>query len=275
MTWGMAAMTVPGLFADQLTLTPAQTEGPFYPDRIPLDKDNDLLIVNDNITPAVGQITHLRGRVLDSHGQPIRHALVEIWQVDNNGVYLHSGSAGGGNRDQNFQGFGQFLTGSTGEYYFRTVKPVAYPGRTPHIHFAVKMPGQPKWTTQCYVRGEPRNATDGILQSIPNPARELVIVDFAPIPDSPIGELAAHFDLVMGFTPEDIAHPDGGLWVAGVPVPGPSAPRAKSNCYPRRGIVVPKQVLPNGLGCLVSCCLRYQGILTVNPTFRRGGGAER
>ena len=194
--------TAPGAFAEELTLTPRQTEGPFYPDKLPLDTDNDLLVVNDGITPAVGEITHLTGRVLDKRGDPIRNALVEIWQVDNNGVYLHTGDTHAA-RDKHFQGFGRFMTGSTGEYYFRTIKPTLYPGRTRHIHFAVKMKGQDKWTTQCYVKGEPQNDKDGIYRSVRDPkAREAITVDFAAIPGSRIGELAARFDLVMGFTPE-------------------------------------------------------------------------
>ena len=84
---------VPGAFAEALTLTPRQTEGPFYPDRLPLDTDNDLIIVNDGITPAVGEITHLTGKLLDANGNPLRNAVVEIWQVDGNGVYLHTPSA--------------------------------------------------------------------------------------------------------------------------------------------------------------------------------------
>src|SRR5438067_3607939 len=132
-----ALFTVPGAFAEELLRTPRQTEGPFYPDHLPLDTDNDLIIVNDALTPAVGEITHLNGRILDARGQPIRNALVEIWQVDNNGVYLHSNDTHA-ERDRNFQGFGRFLTGSGGEYYFRTIKPVAYPGPTRHIHFAIK-----------------------------------------------------------------------------------------------------------------------------------------
>lgn len=194
---------LPGLFAQALTLTPRQTEGPFYPTDLPLDTDNDLLVVNDGISPAVGEITHLSGRILDSKGSPLRNVLVEIWQVDHHGAYLHEGSANRERRDGNFQGFGRFLTGSTGEYYFRTVKPVAYPGRTPHIHFAVKMKGQEKWTTQCYVRGDPGNERDRLWQSIADPkARDAVTVAFAPVRSSPIGELTARFDLVMGFTPK-------------------------------------------------------------------------
>ncbi|RYD17555.1 MAG: intradiol ring-cleavage dioxygenase, partial [Verrucomicrobiaceae bacterium] len=110
-------------------------------------------------------------------------------------------------RDKNFQGFGRFLTGSTGEYQFRTIKPIAYPGRTPHIHVAVKMKGREKWTTQCYVKGAPQNEKDFVLQGIKDvKARESVIVDFAPVKDSKVGELAARFDIVMGFTPEDPGH---------------------------------------------------------------------
>jgi protocatechuate 3,4-dioxygenase beta subunit len=196
-----ALFALPGAFAEELARTPRQTEGPFYPDHLPLDTDNDLVIVNDRITPAIGQITHLSGRILDTHGSPIRNALVEIWQVDNNGVYLNSRDAHA-SRDQNFQGFGRFLTGSSGEYYFRTIKPALYPGRTRHIHFAVKMKGREKWTTQCYVKGEPRNEQDGVLNDIEDTrARASVIVDFAQIKTSRIEELAAKFDIVMGFTP--------------------------------------------------------------------------
>ncbi len=193
-------------FAEELTKTPQQTEGPFYPDHMPLDTDNDLLIVNDSITSAVGDITHLSGRVLDSKGDPIRNAMVEIWQVDHFGSYFHSKGANPeskSTRDSNFQGFGRFLTGSTGEYYFRTIKPVPYPGRTPHIHFAIKIKGKPKFTTQCYVAGESRNNTDGVLKGIMDPkGKASVIIPFKPVKGSKIGELAARFDIVMGFTPE-------------------------------------------------------------------------
>jgi protocatechuate 3,4-dioxygenase beta subunit len=205
-----AALAVPGVFAQELentrVRTPAQTEGPFYPDRLPLDTDNDLIVVNNSLTPAVGEVTHLSGRILGANGSQIRNATVEIWQVDNHGSYLHT--RGGnpnnqGRRDANFQGFGRFLTGTSGEYYFRTIKPVPYPGRTPHIHFKVRTRGQRDFTTQCYVRGEERNSRDGILRSIRDQrARESVIIEFAPLPGSRAGELQARFDIVLGFTPE-------------------------------------------------------------------------
>jgi protocatechuate 3,4-dioxygenase beta subunit len=196
-------LAVPGAFAEELIRTPRQTEGPFYPDKLPLDTDNDLLILNDSMTSAVGDVTHLTGRILDSRGEPVRNAVVEIWQVDHKGVYLHSGSSGAEKRDANFQGFGRFLTDSKGQYYFRTVKPVLYPGRTPHIHFAVKMKGQDTFTTQCYIKGEPQNERDGVLRGIRDAkARESVIIPFAPLPNSRIGELAAHFEIVLGYTPQ-------------------------------------------------------------------------
>src|SRR5690606_37950509 len=91
------------LFADDLLATAALTEGPFYPDKLPLDTDNDLLIINDSITAAVGEIIHLSGRVLSRSGQPIRNAFIEIWQVDNNGAYLHDGTSNREQRDSNFQ----------------------------------------------------------------------------------------------------------------------------------------------------------------------------
>lgn len=201
------ALSAPGAFAEQLSLTPRQTEGPFYPVPLPLDTDNDLLIVNDGITASIGEVTHLSGRLLDAKGDPIRNAVVEIWQVDGNGIYLHQDSDGAERRDKNFQGFGRFLTGSTGEYYFRTVKPIGYPGRVPHIHFAVKMQGRKKWTTQCYVKGAVGNDEDFVLAGIKDEkARKSVVVDFTAIKESKIGELAARFDIVMGYTPTDIAH---------------------------------------------------------------------
>jgi len=201
---GAALLAVPGAFAEELTRTPRLTEGPFYPDKLPLDTDNDLLIVNDSITPAVGDVTWLRGRVLDVRGDPIRNALVEIWQCDHNGVYLHSANFGGhGKQDTHFQGFGRFLTGSTGEYVFRTIKPVPYPGRTPHIHYKVKRSGKDVLTTQCFIKGHPANSHDGIWMGMKDEqARSAVTVDFAPLKGSQIGELAAKFDLVVGVTSE-------------------------------------------------------------------------
>jgi protocatechuate 3,4-dioxygenase beta subunit len=203
---GGALFTVRGAFAEELSRqrTAAVEEGPFYPPRLPLDTDNDLIIVNDSISPAVGEIAHLGGRLLDTRGNPIRNATVEIWSTDHSGVYL----ADRGNQaryDSHFQGFGRFLTSSTGEYYFRTLKPVRYPGRhAPHVHFKVKLKGQRDWTTQLFVKGHPGNVQDGVYYRIGDQAaRDSVTVDFTPVRDSRIGELAARFDIVLGVTPPD------------------------------------------------------------------------
>lgn len=198
-----AWFSVPGLFAEELTRkTPWVEEGPFYPPKLPLDTDNDLIIVNDSITPAVGQITHVSGRLLDTKGDPIRGATIELWEADSMGVYL----ADQPNRrkfDAHFQGFGRFLTGSMGEYYFRTIRPVAYTGRpAPHIHFKIKRKGEEPFTTQLFVKGDSGNERDGIWKRIGDqPARNLVTVDFAPVKGSRIGELAARFDIVLGASP--------------------------------------------------------------------------
>ena len=123
--------------------------------------------------------------------------------MDHHGAYLHTGDPHRGSRDAHFQGYGRFDTGATGEYRFRTIKPVPYPGRTPHIHVKVRKGERELLTTQCYIKGEPQNDRDGIYRRIRDPrAREAVTVAFAPVPGSRAGELSARFDIILGFTPE-------------------------------------------------------------------------
>jgi protocatechuate 3,4-dioxygenase beta subunit len=196
----------PGRFADELDQTPAQGEGPFYPDRLPLDTDNDLLILNNELTPASGEVTHLGGKITDVHGNPIRNVTIEIWQVDNTGAYIHSKSQNAEKRDKSFQGFGRFLTGQSGEYYFRTIKPVAYPGRPPHIHVAVNKGDQRLLTTQLYVAGDKRLERDGLFRDAPEKLRKLLLVEFKPLSDSKVGELTATFNIVLGATPDESNH---------------------------------------------------------------------
>lgn len=199
-----ALFSVPGLLAEELARkTPWVEEGPFYPPKLPLDTDNDLIIVNDSITPAVGQITHVSGRLLNTKRDPIPGATIELWEADSLGVYL----ADQPNRskfDAHFQGFGRFLTGSTGDYYFRTIKPVSYSGRpASHIHFKIRMKGQEPLTTQLFVKGDPGNPRDRIWRRIGDESTQgLVTVDFTPVKGSRIGELAARFDIVVGAPPE-------------------------------------------------------------------------
>jgi protocatechuate 3,4-dioxygenase beta subunit len=179
-----------------LMVTPSQSRGPFYPAEIPLDSDNDLVWVEGMDRQASGSICDLRGRVLDVDGSPLNGALVEIWQCDALGRYHHVGGRGGRGLDPAFQGYGAFRTAADGRYRFRTIRPVAYPGRTPHIHFAVRAPGRRELVTQLYVEGEPRNQRDFLYRRIPQAQRASVTVPFVPS-QTDEAELMAAFDLIL------------------------------------------------------------------------------
>ena len=193
---GASALTLGAVPARAaLDPTPRQTRGPFYPDKLPLDSDNDLVRVDGRAALAAGVITDLTGRVLDPSGQPVDDARIEIWQCDANGRYHHANARQAG-RDPNFQGFGTFTTGSDGRYRFRTIRPVPYPGRTPHIHFRVVAPGTRELITQMYIAGHPGNANDWILRSA-GEARSRLLVEFRPADDAD-AEQQARFDIVVG-----------------------------------------------------------------------------
>jgi protocatechuate 3,4-dioxygenase beta subunit len=219
LTVGVVALSARGVFAQQLTETATAGEGPFYPDRLPLDTDNDLLILNDAITPGVGEITHLSGRVRSSSGQPVRNAFVEIWQADNTGSYVHTGGRQPTGHDGNFQGYGRFLTDAEGRYYFRTIKPIAYTlqgaFRCPHIHVAVSTSGQRIFTTQMLIAGHPANARDNLVRNMDRAELQTLLVDFTPVAGSRLGELDADFDIVLDQT----ASEDQGGQLRGVGAP--------------------------------------------------------
>lgn len=185
--------------ANALIATPRQTEGPFYPRDWTGDIDNDLVIVKGEAAKALGQITHVTGRILDLSGNPVRGAIVEIWQCDANGVYRHPSDEGPRHkRDTGFQSRGRMPTGADGAYTFRTIRPVAYPGRTPHIHFAVKAPDRAPLITQMYVAGEPQNERDFLVQSIRDARqRDSVIVRLDNADRLEPGALAGTFDIVL------------------------------------------------------------------------------
>ncbi len=188
-------LTLPALGAERL-LTPRQTAGPFYPDLPLLDRDNDLTRVEGRTGVAEGRIADLSGQVLDASGKPLSGVRVEIWQCDNNGRYRHSGDERRVAMDENFQGFGHTYSDQRGRYRFRTIRPVPYPGRTPHIHAAVFREGMPPFVTQIYVAGEPRNGEDFLFRRIPTELRPLVLADFRADPGSPV-ELSARFDFIL------------------------------------------------------------------------------
>lgn len=200
-TWGLITQSI---YAEALTLTPRATEGPYYPDHLPLDQDNNLLQILGNQAPATGIITEFGGRVLDVDGKALSAASVELWQADSHGCYIHSkGAPKGKERDPQFQGFGKITTNEKGEYRFRTIQPAAYPGRTRHFHIAVLQHGKRLLTTQLYFAGEPQNEKDGILKRIADEQQRLsVIREFKPM-TSGSQELVATWDIVVGMTPED------------------------------------------------------------------------
>ncbi|HYP12914.1 MAG TPA: hypothetical protein VEQ63_03240 [Bryobacteraceae bacterium] len=201
-----SAFLTPGLFAEVLTETAAMAEGPYYPDKMPLDTDNDLLIVNNSITPAVGEPASLSGRILTAAGQPVRAAILEIWQCDSKQSYLHT-KGRGAQMDANFQGYGRFETDSTGRYTFRTIKPISYKlgntVRCPHIHMAVSRGGKRILTTELHIEGHPDNTQDGQLKRITDPkARASVMTAFRPVAGSKLAEYTASFDVILGRTVE-------------------------------------------------------------------------
>ena len=192
--FGLVAVT-PAAAASRV-LTPRQAAGPFYPTKFPLDTDADLVRFADRTDPAIGTVAHVSGRIIDREGRPMAGSLVEIWQCDALGRYRHPRDRGPG--DDNFQGYGRVRVGGDGAYHFRTIRPVPYPGRAPHIHFAVTVPGRPAFTTQMYVDGEPQNDRDFLLSRIRDARqRASVIVKLAPAPQIEADALAGGFDIVL------------------------------------------------------------------------------
>ena len=135
-------------------------------------------------------------------GRPLDGVTVEIWQCDAQGVYKHVRAQSGG--DPHFQGFGRTVSGSDGGYRFRTIRPVPYGGRTPHIHFKIKGRGIAGLTTQLYIAGHPMNARDFIFSRVPERLRDGVTAAFEPDADG--GPARARFDIVLG--PDFVADPE-------------------------------------------------------------------
>jgi len=164
----VAPLAATPALADDRAPTPRMTEGPFYPNSFPKDVDADLTHIDGRAGAAQGTILDVSGHVVDRAGRPRAGARVEIWQCDATGSYHHVGGIVG---DENFQGFGFATTDAEGRYAFRTIKPVPYPGRTPHIHFTVLENNRRRLTSQMFIEGEPGNARDGLYRSLGEGAR--------------------------------------------------------------------------------------------------------
>lgn len=169
----------------RLTPTPSQTEGPFYPEGLDGDVDADLLRYGTR-DYRHGQVLSLDGRVTDTAGTALAGAVVEIWQCDHAGQYRHPAS--GRRADPDFQGFGRTTVDRDGRYRFRTIRPVPYSGRTPHIHVKVKLGPRELLTTQLYVSGDPGNARDFLWRNLSPTQREALTRPFATGPQGTTAE---------------------------------------------------------------------------------------
>jgi len=196
----LAAQPLAQAFARQvLVTTPAMTEGPFYPRRLPVDRDADLLRVGRDGALAAGTPLYLTGQVLTPDNRPMAGVRVEIWQCDARAVYHHVGVTGG---DPNFQGWGAATTDAEGRYAFRTIRPVPYPGRTPHIHFRVTGRGIDRLSTQMFVAGDPGNASDFLYNRIDPRVRRALEARLSPAAGREAGALSGRFHIVLSKTTE-------------------------------------------------------------------------
>lgn len=194
-----AALFSPGAgLAASLVATPRATEGPFYPDRLPLDRDNDLTRVDGRTGSAEGTVLDLAGHVRTVSGDALAAARLEIWQCDANGVYLHSASSSRRPIDPNFQGYGTTTADAEGGYRFRTIVPVPYPGRTPHIHLKLTAPNGRQLVSQIYVAGHPMNDRDFLYSRLAgDAARRASEVVLAPVSEKTGAGAKGRFEIVL------------------------------------------------------------------------------
>lgn len=179
-------------------VTPSQAKGPFYPSTAAVDSDTDLTQVPGSATRAEGELLRIEGLILDESLTPIADALVEIWQANSFGRYLHERDNSAAQLDPNFQGWGRMLSDAQGRYSFTTVKPGPYPAtrdwmRPPHIHFKVARRGYQELITQLYFADDPLNQADRLLAQVDPSERERLITTLQPDPHGQTGV----FDIIL------------------------------------------------------------------------------
>jgi protocatechuate 3,4-dioxygenase beta subunit len=179
--------------AGRLAPTPRQSRGPYYPPDPPRDAGNDLIVERDG-QRARGEPVLLSGHVTDTAGRPLAGTLVELWQCNAAGRYHHPRDDSAAPIDPLFRAYGRMVAAAGGAWQFRTIRPVPYPGRTPHIHLQFTTPAGVQWVTQLYVRGEPGNAGDGLLARLAPADRERLLADFVATSD---GGWRASFEAVI------------------------------------------------------------------------------
>ncbi len=167
--------------------------------------DSDLTLNMGTEAAAMGERIIITGRVLDEHGHPVRHTLIEIWQANAAGRYRHRTDQHHAPLDPNFLGFGRVLTDEQGVYRFVTVRPGAYPWenhpnawRPAHIHFSLFGPSSvSRLITQMYFPGDPLHAQDPIFHAVPTAARPRLIAQYAHDVTEPRWALGYRFDIVL------------------------------------------------------------------------------
>lgn len=173
--------------------------GPFYPLTVPADQDSDLTVVTGAGGRAKGQLLYVSGRVLNTQGEPVPDAVMEIWQANHVGRYAHPGDDNKSPLDPSFQGYARIRTGADGGYRFKTIKPGAYGERTPHIHFDVKGRNS-RIITQMYFEGEAKNDTDILLGRRSTEARKSLVSRYGqPSGAQESDALVALWDIVLAF----------------------------------------------------------------------------
>ena len=179
--------------ARALDTTPSQTEGPYYPRRLPAEVDADLTRIGAG-PQAKGDVLVLSGTVVDPQAKPITGAVVEVWQADAQGIYRHPRDPRTASHDPAFQSYGRTTTAEGGAFSFRTIVPGRYEGRPPHVHLKITPPGGRTLTTQLYFKGDADLARDGIASAL---GKALELVTLVPAKAGPDGPLEATVTLVV------------------------------------------------------------------------------
>lgn len=202
---GVATLSPALAIAKAIEPTPAQVEGPFYPVVEQADKDLDLTLIEGHSETATGEVILVRGQVFDTRAQPLKNALVDVWQANHHGRYAHPDDKNPAPLDPHFQGWGIIRTDENGWYNIKTIKPAPYPlsavsesgWRPRHIHFKVSQPGFDSLITQMYFRGDPLLAQEEELLRLPEARREVLIADATP---DASGLPLYQFDIVLTLT---------------------------------------------------------------------------
>ena len=152
-------------------------EGPYYPAELdrPSDRDSNLLLLSGSPVVATGEPVLLRGQLLDVDGSAISGAVIEIWQADSQGIYLHPDDPRTDARDPYFQSFGEVTTDASGTWTFRTIRPAVHEDRPQHIHLKVHHGQREVLTTQIFFAGDPRIDQDPLLAELDRDLASVVV----------------------------------------------------------------------------------------------------